>query len=336
MTAPAISEVPAGDWDALVTGLGVADAYLLRAYVEASALLEPGEPRFLRAGDVVFAAVEREIPGAEGATDLTTPYGYGGPAGPGDGERFHAAYDAWCRERGAVTTFVRYHPLLGNHRLAPRGLDLVRVADTATWPLPGGADLLAGMHSLHRRGARKALRAGGETTFEPAPARLDDFVALYEEGMRRRDADAFYFFREPYWERLRGLGERLVRLDARAPGGELLASMLLFATPPWLHYHLGAATDEGFALGASKLLFLEAARHGQELGYAELHLGSGLGGREDSLWEFKQRFSPAPGRPFWIGKLVHDEARYRELAGGAGTEGFFPAYRAPAAVEAGG
>ena len=66
-----------------------------------------------------------------------------------------------------------------------------------------------------------------------------------------------------------------------------------------------------------------------------LFRSSGLGGREDSLWEFKQRFSPAPGRPFWVGRLVHDDARYRELAGeAAGTDGFFPAYRAPAAAEA--
>ena len=329
-----IAEVPAADWDPLLADLGVADAYLLRAYVEASALLEPGEPRLLRAGDVVFAALEREIPNGGGARDLTTPYGYGGPAGPGDGEAFYAAYDEWCRERGAVTTFVRFHPLLANHRLAPRRLDLARLADTATWPLAGGADLLAEMHSMHRRGARKALRAGVRATLTAGPERLDDFVALYEAGMRRRDAEDFYFFPEPYWERLSGLGERLLRLDARGPNGDLLASMLLLATPPWLHYHLGAATDEGYALGASKLLFLEAARHGQANGYAELHLGSGLGGREDSLWQFKQRFSPAPGRPFWIGKLVHDAERYRELAGGAGTDGFFPAYRAPAAAEA--
>jgi hypothetical protein len=332
-----IAEVPAGEWDDVLAELGVADAYLLRAYVEASALLEPGEPRFLRAGDVVFAAVEREIPGAGGSRDLTTPYGYGGPAGPGHGERFHAAYEAWCRERGAVTTFVRYHPLLENQRLAPRSLDLVRVADTATWPLPADADLLAAMHSMHRRGVRKALRAGVRATITPAPDALDDFVALYEEGMRRRDAHGFYFFPGPYWDALLRLGERLLRLDARSAEGELLAGMLCLATPPWLHYHLGAATEHGYALGASKLLFLEAALHGQANGYAELHLGSGLGGSEDSLWEFKQRFSPAPGRAFWVGRLVHDAERYRELSGGrAGGDGYFPSYRAPAPVETGG
>lgn len=335
MSSPGpVVEVPAGDWDHVLEELGVADAYLLRAFVEASAVLDAGAPRFLRAGDVVFAALERDIPGAAGLTDLTTPYGVGGPAGPGDGEAFYAAYDAWCRERGAVTTFIRYHPVLENHRLAPRRLALERLADTATWPLEPGRDVVADMHSMHRRGARKAVKAGVEATITPAPERLEDFVELYEEGMRRRDAKPFYFFPPAYWEGLLGLGERLLRLDARSASGELLAGMLCLATPPWLYYHLGAATDEGFAIGASKLLFVEAARHGQAHGYAEFHLGGGLGGREDSLSEFKHRLSGAPGRAFWIGKLVHDVARYRELSGRDDTDGYFPPYRGAAATGA--
>ena len=40
-------EVPAGEWDELLARLGCADAYLLRAYVEASCVLDPGEPVLL-------------------------------------------------------------------------------------------------------------------------------------------------------------------------------------------------------------------------------------------------------------------------------------------------
>ena len=322
-------EVGVADWDAILAELAVADAYLLRPYVEASCVLDPGRPVLVREGDVVFAAIEREISGSD-RRDVTTPYGYGGPAGPGDGRAFSAAYAEWARERGVVTTFVRFHPLLENVGLAPEGTELERLADTATWPLEG--DLEAGMHSMHRRGARKAEKAGVEVAVTARPSDLGAFVELYDATMRRRDAEDFYFFPEPYWAALLGLGDRLVRMDATLDG-ELLASQLLLATPPWLHYHLGATSDAGFDLGASKLLFREAARYGQAEGYAELHLGSGLGGSEDSLWQFKQRLSPAPGRPYWIGKLVHDEAAYRELSG-AGTDGFFPAYRAPTAVEA--
>jgi hypothetical protein len=324
-----VIEVSAGAWDATLTELGVADAYLLRSYVEASCVLDPGRAVLLREGDIVFPAIEREIPGSE-RRDVTTPYGYGGPAGSGDAAAFSRAYAEWCRERGVVTTFMRFHPLLENVGLAPEGTVKERLADTATWPLEG--DLEKGMHSMHRRGAKKAAKADVQVQVNVGPDDLSAFVELYEAAMKQRDAEDFYLFPEPYWAALLKLGDKLVRMDATLDG-ELVASQLLLATRPWLHYHLGAASEAGFDLGASKLLFLEAARWGQELLFVELHLGSGLGGSADSLWEFKQRLSPAAGRPFWIGKLVHDEAAYREL-GGSGKDGFFPAYRAPAAARA--
>lgn len=343
MTAPALTderlvEVAPGAWDALLDEFGVADAYLLRGYAEAACALDQGRAVLLHLGaergDVVFAAIVREVPGAPGWHDVTTPYGYGGPVAVGAEPpvpAFHAAYEAWCRERRVVTTFVRFHPLFDNHELAWPQMRLERLADTATWPLAPGSDPLAEAHSMHRRGARKAERAGVEVTVAQGAADVGEFVSLYEDAMRRRGAEAFYLFPSSYWDALvANLGDRLVRFEARVDG-TLVASLLLLATSPWLHYHLGATTEAGFAVGASKLLFVEAARWGAERGFSELHLGSGVGGRRDSLWMFKQRFSPHPGRPFWIGKLVHDAATYRRLSGSTRVDGFFPAYRAPAA-----
>ncbi len=332
----ALREVEAEGWDPLLDRLGLADAYLLRGYLEAAAVLDPGRPVLLHLedGDVVFPCLVREVPGAEGRFDVTTPYGYGGPVASGEEPpAFADAYEAWARDQGAVTTFIRFHPLYENWRYGAPGAELVRLANTATWPLDPGADLYEGMHAKHRADCRKAEKAGIEVTVEEG-ASLDGFVTLYEATMRERDAGGFYLFPPEYWTALaEGFGNRLVRVDARLDG-ELIASTLILATSPWLHYHLAAMDDTGAKLGASKVLLLEAARWGQERGFAELHLGSGVGGSEDSLWKFKQRFSDHPGREFWIGKVVHDEAAYRELSDGAGTDGYFPAYRAPSAVEA--
>lgn len=327
-----IAEVAPEAWDALLDDLGIGDVYLQRDYVEASCLLDPGRPVFLGAADVAFAAIVREIPGSS-AVDVTTPYGYGGPAGPGDARAFYRAYEVWAEANGVVTTFVRFHPLLENHRLAPAHVALTRLADTGSWRLRRDDDLRARMHQMHRRGARKADRLGVEVTVERRPVDARSFVELYEDAMRRAGAAAYYLFPAAYWDALFGpLGDRLVRLDARLDG-RLLASQLHLASPPWLHYHLGAATEEGFGTGASKLLFLRAAVWGREQGLEELHLGSGLGGREDSLWLFKQRFSPGDGREFFLGKLVHDRERYEALAGAEpAADGFFPAYRAPRAA----
>jgi hypothetical protein len=114
-------------------------------------------------------------------------------------------------------------------------------------------------------------------------------------------------------------------------GADLYASLLVFATWPWLHYHLGASSDKGRTVGANHLALLAAARWGQERGYERLHLGGGLWGREDSLFDFKRRFSPDDLVESVIGKAVHDPVRYRALSGldPAALDGYFPAYRDP-------
>lgn len=324
-------EVPASEWDELLVELGCADAYLLRGYVESASVLDPGKPTLLHLsdghGDVVFACIVRAIPGTD-ACDVTTPYGYGGPVGVGDDppfERFYELYEAWCAEQSVVSTFIRFHPLFENHRSVGADVHAAYSGPTVGWSLAG--DLLEDMHGKHRNTVRKAMKAGVTVEASTAPD-LAGFVSLYELTMRRQEAGEFYFFRPVYWERLMNLGERLVRFDA-ALDGEVVASALCLRGDRWLHYHLGATHDSARDLGASNLLLYEAAIWGQEQGLEEFHLGGGGGGHEDSLYAFKQRFSPDGVREFWTGKAVHDEDAYRRLSGGVEIdfEGFFPAYR---------
>jgi hypothetical protein len=184
------------------------------------------------------------------------------------------------------------------------------------------------MDKHHRRLARKAEREGLAATVIQGPASLDGFVALYEETMRRNEASAFYFFSPAYWDALARLGDALVLVDVRR-SEELAASVLCLAGSPWLHYHLGGASDEGRRLGASHVALLAAAGWGQALGYEVLHLGGGVGGQEDSLFEYKRRFAPGDLVTASVGKAVHDEEAYRRLAGVTeiAYDGYFPAYR---------
>jgi hypothetical protein len=303
-----VREVPPEEWDGLEL-----DAYYRRPYVESAALLDTGRPFLLEHDGAYFAAIEREAP-----LDVVTPYGYGGPTGGG----FWEAYEAWARERGVVSTFVRFHPLYANQRDAP--VHVEELAPTVAWRVEPERDLLAGLHFKHRNKVRKAENAGATVTQGEG---LGEFVPLYEETMRRLDADPFYFFEPSYWERLGELS--LARFDA-AIDGEVVASALCLATPPWLHYHLSGTTEQGRSTGASTLVLLEAARWAQANGYDRFHLGGGLGGKADALHHFKARFDPEGLVPAAIGKAIHDEQAYRELSGGeAGYDGFFPAYRQP-------
>ena len=312
-----IAEVAAQDWNGLLEELGFVDVYLTREYVQASTLLEPGRPLFLRTKHAVFAAILRE-----GPTDVISPYGYGGPVGPG----FWEPYAEWCRANGVVTTFVRFHPLYANHRQAGPDVRVEQLGPTVGWRLDEDDDLFERMHRHHRRVVRKAVMAGVEATATLAPESVQRFARLYEQTMERQGAEGFYYFPPAYWRALETeLRDHVVLFEA----GEDAALLCLHA-PPWLHYHLGASGEAGRKLGASNLLFLEAARWAQELGYTRFHLGGGVGGRRDSLFEFKLRFDPGGELEMALGKATHDEQRYSELVAGpsAGLEGFFPAYRA--------
>ena len=299
-----IEEVAPAEWDAVAPH----DAYLSREYAESAVLLDPGELVLLHAEGTVFPCVVREL---DGVRDVTGLYGFGGPVGD---ERFYAAYEDWCRERGIVTTFTWFHPRFQNQRYSrfhvePRG-------GTVAWRLEG--DLFEGLHRHHRRAVRKAE---AETRVTVAPADLSSFARLYEGTMAEKGATGFYYFPEEYWQSLTGR-DWLVLFEAHEEG-ELRAALLGLASPPWLHYHLGASERTG---GANNLLFLEAARWAQANGYERFHLGGGVGGADDSLLEFKLRFDPGGLVESAVGKAIHDDDAYRRL-GGEGFDGFFPAYR---------
>jgi lipopolysaccharide/colanic/teichoic acid biosynthesis glycosyltransferase len=317
-----VEVVPEEQWDSTLAELGHEDPYSLRGYLDAACAVSGGQPRLLRVGDTTFACVVSSIPGSD-LKDVSSPYGYGGPMGAD--EEFWPAYEEWCMRVGAVSTFVRFHPLAENHRRAPTDMTLERLADTVSWPLEGG-DLFQSMHRHHRRVVRKA-RGRLDTRVVEAPPTLETFAALYEETMRRRNAEEFYFFPGEYWERLRvGLKDRLVLFEVREDDA-LCAAILCLGSPPWLHYHLGGSSGPARSNGANHLVLLTAAEWGRERGFTNFHLGGGVGGREDPLWEFKHRFAPGNAKELWIGKLVHDEQAYAELSETSAVDGWFPAYR---------
>jgi serine/alanine adding enzyme len=320
VTPAACAEVEPERWDAVLRAGGVTDVYYSRGFVRASAALVDADPVLLRHRDVFFACLVRSDP-----VDVVTPYGYGGPVG-GPRDAFAAAYEEWCARRGVVSSFAVFHPLLRN---AGPPFRCTPLAGTVAWDLRGDSGLLEGMHKHHRRMVRRAQAQDYEVVVEPAPADLTEFAAVYEQTMRRAGASAFYFFPRGYWHALVA-DVPLVRVDVRSRG-ESIASVLGIGEPPWLHYHLGGAIDAARGSGASHLALYRLACWGREQGFETLHLGGGVGGRDDSLLRFKLRFAPEGRTGVAIGKAVHDLPAYLRLSGAAAVDwdAFFPAYREP-------
>ena len=330
------------DWNATVerfTG-APADTYLRLGYHRASAFLEPSDaahPVLLHVtaganGEWLLPLLVRPLPGDTARFDATSAYGYGGPVAIGtpDLAAVGAALDAWARANDIAATFLRLHPMLDNAKLASPTAELVQLGATVAWDVAPGRELLAAMHTHHRRAVRKADRAELELRITEAPTDLTEFRTLYETTMRRQEAEAFYFFNDGYWQSLIDEPDVELLLVDGLLDGEVVAALLCYVAGPMLHYHLGASADAARAIGASNRCFLAAAEWAQARDMSHFHLGGGYGGGTDSpLFVFKHRYDPtSEPREFHVAKLVHDADRYRELAGTDSTAGFFPPWRA--------
>lgn len=286
--------------------------------------------------------VLREVPGA-GAVDATSPYGYPGPVSnaPLDDEGFWgracAALIEALRERGAITCFLRLHPLLplrldvlGRHgRLVQHGhtvsIDL-RAPEEVQW---------GDVRKRDRNYVNRAARAGMTVTFDDW-ALLPAVARAYAETMELRGAGAAYRFDVADFERLHeAVGDDL-HLVAVHHEGEVVSGVLVLERSGIVQLHLGGTRDSARHLHSNKLETDAVRRWAGARGNAVMHLGGGLGGHEDSLFRFKSGFSSARNA-FFTWRAVLDVAAHDALVADRGQEGsdrtgadFFPAYRRPA------
>jgi hypothetical protein len=332
------------------------DIYHLPGYVRASARVEEGRAVLFvaREGErqflvpLVVRPIPLELSEAESTWyDATSPYGYPGPlvtptdADPGDPflPRAVASFVAALRDRRIVSCFVRLHPLfpLPIEPLQELG-DVVRHGDTVSIDLRLSLDLLwRQTRHNHRRDIAKGQRSGQIARMDPCWAQFDSFVTLYHDTMRRINAADFYFFSSGYLNELRAeLGDRL-HLCLVEVEGRVAAAGMFSEYRGIVQYHL-SGTHAEFTYGHPlKTMIHFISQWARDRGNTSLHLGGGVGGRRDSLFDFKAGFSPLC-HPFYTWRIVANAPAYFELLDrwsstfGASTEsadGFFPGYRRP-------
>lgn len=288
---------------------------------------------------------------ADGLSDVTSVYGYTGPAGLGleDTAFRQAAWtafrDAWAGER-VVTVFTRCHPILGNHETCadlhgaetPTGGELLEFGRTVSIDLDlSRDDRRARYPQPLRQDVKRAERKGLEVALDADWRHFSDFISFYRETMRRNDASDRYLWSDDYLASLRrALGSR-AHLAVASVEDEAAGALLFVIEGEIATAHLTGLNPRFSHLSPLKPLLDLTCDIARDLGARHLHLGAGRGGAEDGLFAFKSRFSPLR-HSFKAGRFILDpEANARLLrarGGPAPADGlFFPAYRAPAAAE---
>lgn len=287
-------------WDAALDALrdrGVVrarDPMFSAAYHRAHAAHVGGDARMVVCDDGARALALPYLRVAINADhfDAQSAHGYGGPLAttPDAGflrEAWHAAAAA-MRDDGAVSAFLRLHPLARNESLLPP--HAARREDRATASIDLRAGLDGAALSVHRNMLRRASRLGLSCAVGPVDDEgAADFVALYAATMSRLEAEAMYRFDAAYLGHLRALGEGISLARVRGADGALVAAALALWGAREGEYHLAArvATSENCA---GNLLLQTLAQEGARRGLEALHLGGGRSADpDDALWRFKSR-----------------------------------------------
>jgi hypothetical protein len=286
---------------------------------------------------MLLPLIRREIPGAPGLFDATSPYGYPAPVFSDPAfapDAVPELVEAMQRER-YVSLFVRMHPVLDPDPAGFTAGTLVTHGETVVIDLSlSDEDQWRQHQSGHRNEINKAIRLGHEAVVDADWKHFDDFVALYTETMKRLEASPYYFFDADYFRGMReALGPDRLHLAVTRIGGEVAAAALITTVSGIVQYHLSGTAERFIKERPTKLLLHHVRRWATTRRERWFHLGGGLGAAADSLFRFKAGFSKLR-RTFRTWRIAIDPARYGELSQGkAGSatdlSGFFPAYRRP-------
>jgi hypothetical protein len=274
--------------------------------------------------------------------DLTGPYGYGGAfsssPSPELAHLFWGQFAEWCRAHRVVASFVRLS--LFPEQVLPFDGDIVKVAENVVRSLDTSEDECWRDYDRKvRKNVRRALDSGLTCLEDPAGTRLDDFLRVYEETMRRRDALAGYLFPRAFYERLLADCRENVCFFHGLHEGRVVATELVLVSARFVYSFLGGTLDEYFPMRANDLLKHEIIRWARRAGKTGFVLGGGYAAG-DGIFRYKKSFAPGGVVAFQVGRAIHDPGSYAELVEqrrafehAAGREwkpkpGFFPDYRA--------
>jgi hypothetical protein len=320
------------------------DTYDLPEYVATCGRHELSTPTAFYANeDAQYALIpllQRPLPPSLGAplawTDATSPYGYSSALFTDEPEwsfRAMAAFVEACAERSIISVFVRLHPLFACAAALASAGTVVRHGETVMvdLTLPEEA-LLRQQRSGHESDIRR-LRSQRFTVVVDEWSLYAPFIEIYQETMLRVGADPYYLFSDDYFQDLRrALGSHLHLFSVLAPDGSLAAAGLFMEAQGIVEYHLSGTAKAYRQLAPTKLMLDVAIQWAKAAGNRVLHLGGGVGSRNDALFQFKAGFSDLRSS-FQTWRVICDDARYVKLtddAGvfGASVDGFFPAYAA--------
>lgn len=339
-------------WDSIVRSFKDFDIYYLSGYVKGFQIHGDGEPVLFyftqgdaRAMNVFMLRNIADFKAFQGKIDenayfdLTTPYGYGGFLLEGDmTEEFlkslNCHYTQYMKKYNVISEFVRFHPLKKHSEKLKNMYQIHYLGKTIAIDLTTPEEVFANFSGKNRNRIRKAYNSGVEVFWTQDYKYYQKFIEIYNKTMTVDNAKDYYYFEAPFYESIiKELKYNSILFCARY-NGEIIAMAIFLLANQQMNYHLSGSLIEYQYLAPTNLILHEASLFGIENGYKTIHLGGGLGCREDGIYSFKKGFNKNEDLEFYLGKKIFDQEKYQYLMelrksedGFECPEDFFPEYR---------
>src|SRR5215212_8171918 len=195
----------------------------------------------------------------------------------------------------------------------------------------------AGYSKTCRRLIKKAHEAGVVVVHDRDWSYRADWIDTYEDTMRRVNAPTSYYMEATYFDRLAVELKDVVHLFVALVDGAVAAAGLYTICDGIVQAHLGGMRREYMKLSPTRMVDDTARVWASESGANTFHLGGGVGGREDSLLQYKAGFSDRRHQ-FSTWRWIVDADAYRYLcdrrsleddveATSTDQDEYFPGYR---------
>ncbi|HID78785.1 MAG TPA: GNAT family N-acetyltransferase [Planctomycetaceae bacterium] len=278
------------------------------------------------------------------ATDIATPYGYGGAwfwsaSSPETlAEVFWERFDRWAEENGVVSEFVRLS--LFAERVLPYPGNVLRDRENVIRDLrPPESELWMDFKHKVRKNVNKAQRSGVDVEVDRTGASVGDFLGIYQHTMRRRQAGQMYHFDQEFFNRIhQQLGGQFAYFHA-VHEGRVVSTELVLISADSVYSFLGGTAEAAFPYRPNDLIKYEIIRWAKAQGKHWFVLGGGYQ-PDDGIFRYKAAFAPGGIVPFQVGTRLLRPDVYEELCAARRRMarqqqrrwepalGFFPAYRA--------
>lgn len=279
--------------------------------------------------------------------DIISPYGYPGiliseaaANSPGFSDAAMNLTKQILKDRGVCSVFLRLHPTLNQNISNYFQSDLFTLTgETVSIDLSlSEAQLWNQTRPDHRNKINRCRRLGLTARMVSCKTHLEEFTTIYMETMSRVGATAGYLeFDYSYFSCLYNQLGNMLHLCVVEFEDQIISAGLYTEFCGIVQALFGGAKTE-FLKQSPTSLETDYVRHwAKQRGNHVLHLGGGLGGSNDRLYEFKAGFSKQR-HSFVTLRLIVDEEKYFDLVAlRAKTlncqpemllqSNFFPAYR---------